>query len=222
MSFAVPEGRVTALLGESGCGKSMLAAALTGSLPASAQRTGVVLLDGEPVVDQREWRRLRGKTIGFLPQEGVTAFDPGTDVGSQLRALRERHGGWSVEKACAAAQYPAEALSLLPEQHSSGQIQRAALAAAILPIPKLLVVDEPTASLDTATAYAVWESLRTCADAGTAVLAITHDVPKLLDLAIVDHMLFLRDGDLVAAGSPGSLRTLPDLYVQGFFSPLGT
>ena len=63
---------------------------------------------------------------------------------------------WSVGRACAAARYPAEQADLYPDQHSGGPIQRAALAAALLPAPRVLVADEPAASLDTGTAYGVW------------------------------------------------------------------
>lgn len=220
VSFAVPEGQVTALLGESGCGKSMAAAALTGLLPATAKSTGEVLVAGVPVADQRQWRRLRASTIGFLPQAGIAAFDADVAVGAQLRRLHDLRGACSVEQACAAASYPADVQHLLPGQHSSEQVQRAALAAALLSAPRLLVVDEPTASLDTATAYAVWGSLRRYADTGAAVLAITHDIPHLIELGVVDRMLFMRDGRIRAAGSADAMRALADPCVRGFFPAL--
>ncbi|MEV6560301.1 ATP-binding cassette domain-containing protein [Nocardia sp. NPDC051756] len=98
--------------------------------------------------------------VGYVPQEGVTAFEPGTTVGAQLRTVAQHHGARSIERACAAAHYPAYALDLLPQQNSGGQIQRAALAAALLPAPPILIADGPTNSLDQETAYAVWKSLR--------------------------------------------------------------
>jgi peptide/nickel transport system ATP-binding protein len=99
VDLVVPDGKVTALLGESGCGKSMAAAALTGSLPDSARSTGQVRVDGEPVRGQRQWRRLRGGTVGLLPQAGVTAFHAEDTVGAQLRALEDRYQRWSVDRA---------------------------------------------------------------------------------------------------------------------------
>lgn len=202
VSFAVPAGRITALLGESGCGKSMAAAALTGSLPSVARSSGDVRING---------------TVGLVPQSGVTAFAAERTVGAQLAERQQLCRGRSVEDACKAAVCPMETLELFPHQLSSGQVQRAALAAALLSEPDLLVVDEPSASLDRGTAYEVWASLRAYADAGAAVLTITHDGPLLLETGVADAMVFLHDGRTVAAGSPAEIRSLADPYVQGFF-----
>ncbi|TDC53895.1 ABC transporter ATP-binding protein [Actinomadura sp. KC345] len=218
MDLVVPEGQIIALLGESGCGKSMAAAALTGTLPESAGSTGQVLIGGVPVDDPR---RLRGGTVGFVPQEGVTAFDPSDTVGAQLRRLERRHRQWSLDRACAAAHYPAELLELYPGQHSGGQIQRAALAAALLPSPGVLIADEPAGSLDTETAYGVWTTLRRYADAGAAVLVITHDVPMLTATRVADQLVLMRHGKVAAAGGTSEMAALADPYVRGFFQPDG-
>ncbi|QWF82823.1 ATP-binding cassette domain-containing protein [Amycolatopsis sp. CA-230715] len=202
VSLTVPEGRITALIGESGCGKSMTAAALTGRLPASAASSGQVRVTG---------------TLGYVPQSGVTAFKPDQAVGTQLRELERLHRRWSVERACTAAGYPEDVAELLPQQHSGGQIQRAALAAALLPSPELLVADEPTASLDAENAYRVWKTLREYADEGAAVLVITQDVPLLAAIGAADRMVVLRAGRVVAADSAAAVAALDDQYVRGFF-----
>jgi peptide/nickel transport system ATP-binding protein len=219
VDLVVPDGKITALLGESGCGKSMAAAALTGSLPASARSKGQVLIDGAPVKSQRDWQRLRDGTVGRLPQAGITAFDPEATVGAQLRDLEERHGRWTVARACAATGYPTEMADLYPKQHSGGQIQRAALAAALLPRPRVLIADEPTASLDTEAAYTVWAALRRYADTGAAVLVITHDVPMLAATQITDHVALMRAGEIITTGDLKTLATLDDPYIRGFFQP---
>lgn len=221
VNLAVPSGQITALLGESGCGKSMLAAALTGQLPTSAESRGQVRINGIIVREQGAWRRLRGRTIGVVPQSGITAFDPGVTIGAQLSELESLHRRWSVDRACTAAQYPTDALELYPQQHSSGQIQRAALAAALLPAPDILVADEPTASLDTFTAYDVWRTLREYADAGAAVLAITQEVPFLDAIKAADRMVFMRGGQIIVDGTPAEIHRLADPYVQGFFRDVG-
>ncbi|MBB4685950.1 ATP-binding cassette domain-containing protein [Amycolatopsis jiangsuensis] len=221
VSLAVPGGRITALLGESGCGKSMVAAALTGSLPASATSTGQVRINGTAVQDRRQWRQLRGGTVGLLPQDGVTAFAADASVGAQLADLQRTYKAWSVEDACAAARYPIENFELYPKQHSAGQIQRAALAAALLPAPEVLIADEPTASLDMDTGYDVWVTLRAYADAGAAVLVITHDAPLLVETRVAEDLVFLREGRVVASGSRADMRAHADPYVQGFFRPFG-
>ncbi|WP_020495417.1 ATP-binding cassette domain-containing protein [Sciscionella marina] len=217
----VPAGRITALLGESGCGKSMLAAALTGSLPATAHSTGDVYLGGVAVRDPRQWRRLREETVGLVPQFGVTAFGAQRTVGAQLRERQRPGRGMCVEDACAAALYPLELLELYPQQHSGGQIQRAALAAALLPGPELLIVDEPSASLDMGTAYRVWANLRAYADSGPAVLTITHDVLLLTETGVADRIAVMREGRIITIGTPAEIHALEDPYVRGFFQQIG-
>lgn len=217
VDLVVPDGKITALLGESGCGKSMAAAALTGSLPDSARTTGQVRINGEPVHGRRQWLRLRAGTVGLLPQAGVTAFHTEDPVGAQLRVLEERYRRWSLDRACAAAGYPTELLDLYPNQHSGGQIQRAALAAALLPAPDVLVADEPTASLDTGLAYEVWVTLYKYAAEGAAVLAITHDVAMLTATGVADRLVLMRAGKITATGDLAALKALADPYVRGFF-----
>ncbi|GAA1810724.1 ATP-binding cassette domain-containing protein [Actinomadura chokoriensis] len=217
VDIVVPDGQITALLGESGCGKSMVAAALTGLLPESARSTGQVVINGAFVRDQRQWRRLRGRTIGLLPQAGIDAFDTAETVGTQLRDLERRHGRWSIERACTAARYPTELFDLYPGEHSGGQIQRAALAAALLPAPDVLVADEPTASLDTGLAYEVWVTLYKYAAEGAAVLAITHDVAMLTATGVADRLVLMRAGKITATGDLAALKALADPYVRGFF-----
>lgn len=176
---------------------------------------------GNVVDGDGDWRRLRGSVVGLLPQDGIRAFRPDEPVGAQLHELARRHRRWTVERACAAASYPAEAADLLPHQHSGRQIQRAALAAALLPAPEVLIVDEPTGSLDVATAYRVWFVLREYADAGAAVLAITHDVPLLATVGVADTLVVMRDGRIVTSGSVVDVAALTDPYVQGFFHDVG-
>ncbi|MBF6213376.1 hypothetical protein IU433_24915 [Nocardia puris] len=112
-----------------------------------------------------------------------------------MRDIERRHGSWTVEQACAAAFYPAEARNLLPRHNSAGQIQRAALAAALLTAPTILVADSPTASLDQGTAYGVWKSLREYADSGAAVLTLTHDIPLLTTIGYADRLVIMSKGE---------------------------
>ncbi|MEV0852163.1 ATP-binding cassette domain-containing protein [Nocardia fluminea] len=213
VDLVVPAGQITAVLGGPGAGKSMAASALAGRLPATAQSRGQVLIDGEVADDQR-WPALRDRVVGYVPQEGVTAFDTQKTVGAHLRALECSHRAWSVERACAAAHYPVEAADLLPDQHSGGQIQRAALAAALLPAPRVLIADGPTNSLDMGTAYGVWRSLRDYADSGAAVLVVSNEVRMLTHGGVADRMVILHAGRVLAAGTTAELGKSTDPFVR--------
>lgn len=220
VDLAVPDGQLTVLLGESGSGKSMVAAALAGRLPTSAETAGEVHISGA-VVDGRQWESVRGNTVGYLQQDGIAAFDPELTVGAQLRTLERRHRQWSLDRACAAAWYPLDALDLLPRHHSGGQIQRAALAAALLPAPAILIADDPTASIDTGTKFQIWKTLRESADTGAAVLTITHDVDILTATGVADRIAIMRAGRIIVAGPATEIPASADPYIQGFFRPFG-
>src|SRR5690606_659416 len=110
-------------------------------------------------------------------------------------------------------------MSLLPRHNSAGQIQRAALAAALLSAPDVLVADGPTASLDQGTAYAVWKTLRECADSGTACLVITHDVPLLAATGFADRLAVVSKGRILAVGTTAELSASADPLVRMYFRP---
>lgn len=204
VDLAVPAGRITALLGGPGAGKTMIARALTGRLPATASATGEIMVEG---------------TVGYVPQDGGDAFAPDRPVGDQLRELEHRHRACSVDDALAAAQYPSDAADLLPHHHSAGQIQRAALAAVLLAAPDLLVADGPTASLDWSTTDRVWAALRAYADGGAAVLAVTHDAPVLTPPGIAEHIAVLHRGRILASGALSELAASAEPAVRMYFQP---
>ena len=204
VDLRVPAGRITALIGGPGDGKSMITHALTGHLPDTAHATGEVLING---------------TVSYIPQDGIDAFTPDRTVGAQLRTLEQRHGAWTVAQACAAAYYPADALELLPRHNSAGQIQRAAVAAALLAAPDVLIADSPTASLDQGTAYGVWKSLREYADHGAALLVVTSDISLLTATGYADCLVIVDKGRVLAAGSMVELSGSANPRVQMYFRP---
>lgn len=213
VDLTVARGEITTVLGGPGAGKTMVAATLAGRLPGTAQRRGQILIDGK-VVDDKQWPILRGRTVGYVPQEGVTAFEPGRTVGAQLREVEQWYQTGNIERACTAAHYPEYALDLLPHANSGGQIQRAALAAALLPAPPILIADSPTASLDREAAYRVWKSLRDYADSGAAVLAVSNDVPMLTAGGFADRMVIMHGGHVLAGGTPAQLAESADPHIR--------
>ncbi|MEE4022234.1 ATP-binding cassette domain-containing protein [Gordonia sp. PKS22-38] len=219
VDLEVRAGSLTALVGESGCGKSMIAAALTGLLPPGSQMTGAVLVDDmELTVDDPRWSTLRGRRIGLVPQSPSTSFTPVRTVGSQLDEVIRRLGGSrSAVELCRVVRLPESALQLYPHELSGGMAQRAAVAAALAGDPAILVADEPTSALDGELAADTWELFAAAADAGAAVLVITHDIETLTG-GRCDSIAVMRAGAIVAHGTREALSALRDTYVADLFA----
>ncbi|MGW6353163.1 ATP-binding cassette domain-containing protein, partial [Streptomyces sp. NPDC055080] len=157
--FDLAAGECLALVGESGCGKSVLASALLGLLPANAGTTGSALLAGDTdllTADERTLARsVRGRRIGLVPQSPAAHLTPVRTVRAQLEeTLRELTGvrrpaaRAAAEAAAARASFPADHLDRYPHELSGGLAQRAATALALIGDAPLLLADEPTTGLD--------------------------------------------------------------------------
>ncbi|OZM83404.1 ABC transporter ATP-binding protein [Pseudonocardia sp. MH-G8] len=184
-SFTLRPGRLLALVGESGCGKSVLAAAITGLLPANAEVAGRVELDGRDLLDAPESvlrDRVRGRRIGLVPQSAATHLTPVRRVGAQLaeavRALRpgDPDPRAVVGRLAEDVGLPREMLERYPHELSGGTAQRVGLAAALAGDPPVLLADEPTAGLDRPLVDRSVDLLAGMAERGHAVLLITHDL----------------------------------------------
>jgi peptide/nickel transport system ATP-binding protein len=185
LSLAVEPGELLAVVGESGCGKSVLAHALLGLLPANATVTGSALLHGgdTPVdllaADGRTLARtVRGRRIGLVPQSPATALTPVRTGRSLLAETLHAHGRARTAADAAATEVglaPAD-LDLYPHQLSGGMAQRLATALALAPDPPLLLADEPTSGLDRPLVNSTLDLLRARCDNGSAVILITHDL----------------------------------------------
>ena len=190
VSLTVDEGDSLAVVGESGCGKTMSALALLRLLPPGASLAAQRLtLDGVDVLgaSERAMGRLRGGTAGLALQEPASALNPVLTVGDQIAEAARLHLGASRSEARAnALELLAEVglessdavLKAYPFQLSGGQRQRALLACALSGRPKLLIADEPTSALDTITARRIMALLsRLHATRGLALILISHDLP---------------------------------------------
>lgn len=222
VDLALPAGSVTALIGESGCGKSMVAAALAGLLPPGSHAAGVVRI-GELELGSadRRWRGVRGAQVGSVPQSAATSLTPVRTLGSQLAEVVAALGGSRTpEQLCAQVGLPADALACYPHELSGGMAQRASVAAAIVAQPAVLVADEPTSALDPELAYGIWELLGRLADAGTAVLAITHDLETLTAADVASSVAVMRDGAIIATGTTSDCASSTQRHVADFFTGL--
>ncbi len=186
VDLEVGDGEVVAVVGESGCGKTSLARALGGLLPANAEVSGrgVLRSDRHPELDLgalTDWRGVRGRRIGFIPQGAMSGLSPIHRVEDQLHEMLTLHGGTSE---------PAELLERVglttrelrsfPHQLSGGQRQRVAIALTLAGEPDLLIADEPTTGLD---AVVQGKVLALIASLGISTLIVSHDLTGLLPYA---------------------------------------
>ncbi|NDK88891.1 ABC transporter ATP-binding protein [Gordonia desulfuricans] len=222
VDLCLAAGSVTALIGESGCGKSMLAAALTGLLPPGSRVGGTVTVAGETLgVDDPRWRALRGRHIGLVPQSPMTSFTPVRTLGGQLSEVVDVLGGSRTPaELCADVGLPVDALDCYPHELSGGMAQRAAVAAAIVAEPAVIVADEPTSALDPKRAQAIWALLGSLAERGAAVLVITHDMDALTEARVCRSIAVMRAGRIVAEQDLQACAEHPDDYVAAFFTPI--
>ncbi len=207
-----------ALVGPSGAGKStLLRAILDLHRPGVEGRGHVTIAEhrfdlGSPA-DRRALHRLRGGTIGWLPQAAAASLDPLRAVGRQLDEITRRHAGaTSAEDALARVGLPARVAGLRPDAISGGMARRVALALALAGGPDLLLADEPLSGLDPVAADEILDLL--LADAAErATLLVAHDLAPIL--ARCDRIVVLQGGRLVDDRSPAQLATSPVPVTRG-------
>ncbi|HVH03576.1 MAG TPA: dipeptide ABC transporter ATP-binding protein [Amaricoccus sp.] len=210
VSLAADAGQALGLVGESGSGKSMTALAVVRLLPHAARLGGRILLDGVDLtrLDEPAMCALRGREVGMIFQEPMTALNPLMTIGDQVAETVRVHAaaGRGEARAIAAATLgrvglpPARfPLSRYPHELSGGQRQRVGIAMAIALRPKLLIADEPTTALDVTTQAAILALLRRLVDEdGMGLLLITHDLAVVAGLA--DRVAVMQGGRVVEAG----------------------
>ncbi|MFC8093190.1 ABC transporter ATP-binding protein [Streptomyces sp. NPDC057301] len=239
--FDVAAGECLALIGESGCGKSVLASALLGLLPANAQTAGEARLGDLDLLtaDERTLARaVRGRRIGLVPQSPAAHLTPVRTIRSQLeetvRALTGVRGRAAVRAAAEAAAertaFPPDHLDRHPHELSGGLAQRAATALALVGDAPLLLADEPTTGLDRDLVEHTVDELRRHIDDGyRGLLMITHDLAAAERIA--DRVAVMYAGrivELTAAaaffGAPGPRhpysRGLLDALPDRAFAPI--
>ncbi len=231
VGFDLAAGECLALVGESGCGKSVLASALLGLLPGNAQTAGTAVVDGIDLLaaDERTLARaVRGRRVGLVPQSPAAHLTPVRTVRAQLEeTLRQLAGTGRAELRAAAvaaagrASFPADLLDHYPHQLSGGQAQRAATALALVGDAPLLLADEPTTGLDRDLVERTADELRRHTDTGRALLLITHDLAAAQRIA--DRVAVMYAGrivELTAAdrffGAPGPRHP----YARGLLAAL--
>jgi peptide/nickel transport system ATP-binding protein len=196
VSFDVAPGEVMALVGESGCGKSLTAYALLGLLPdVSVLRAGQILLAGTDLaqLSARDLREARSKDIAIIFQEPTASLDPLTTVGAQIAAAWRVHRGGPRFAARQRARDmladvgipdPDRRLDQYPFELSGGMCQRIMIAIALICGPRLLVADEPTTALDVTIQAQILDLMKSLVvGQGTSIVFITHDMGVVAEIA---------------------------------------
>lgn len=208
VSFHIRRGEMLALVGESGCGKSLTASAVMRLIaPGIKQSAGQILFDGKDLarISERDMRDIRGKRMSLILQEPMTSLNPVLRVGDQIAEVLRRHEGMTK---AAAMRRAVELLELVgipepdrraqqyPHNFSGGMRQRVMIAIAVACSPQLLIADEPTTALDVSIQAQIMELIdKLRRDMSMAILLITHDLGVVAQWA--DRIAVMYAGRMV-------------------------
>ena len=233
LSFAIPAGGTFALVGESGCGKSVTAMSILRLIPSPPGKIvgGSIILDGQDVLSlsEQQMRHVRGRVAAMIFQEPMTSLNPVYTIGNQIVEGIELHQGLrgraARELAIAALAdvgipEPAQRFGEYPHQLSGGMRQRAMIAMALGCNPKLLIADEPTTALDVTIQAQILELLRKLQrQRGLSILLITHDLAVVAEMADVVGVMYAAK--LVELADVRTLFARPlHPYTAGLFRSL--
>jgi len=213
VSFDVAAGQTLAIVGESGCGKSVTVQSIMGLIPMPPGRitSGSAMLRGTDIIGRKTIRGedIRGGQIGMIFQDPMTSLNPTMNIGSQIAETLIVHRGHSKKQAFARAVELLE-MSKIPEaekrarqypfEFSGGMLQRAMIAMAIACEPAILIADEPTTALDVTIQAQILDLLTDLQrDNGMSIILITHDLGVVARMA--EHVLVMYAGQMVEHGS---------------------
>lgn len=230
MSFTLEQGETVALVGESGCGKTIVALSILNLVPAPGRIVGgKVVLDGMDVLQAtpEQLRQIRGRKIGMVFQEPGAALNPVYTIGYQIAEVLQEHRGMSRQEAEVAAirllgdtgiAEPEKRVKAYPFELSGGMQQRAVIAMATATRPKLLIADEPTTALDVTVQAEILDLLRHLQDKHRmAILMISHDLGVVAGIA--QRVLVMYSGKLIEEASTRQLFSAPlHPYSQGLLA----
>ena len=221
VSFEVHAGKTLAIVGESGCGKSVTSLSVMGLVPPAAGsiRAGSIRFEGQELVGapQESLQNLRGNGMAMVFQEPMTSLNPAYIVGEQIMEALLRHRPMDRTQARARAldmlaqvriPAPEQRLHEYPHQLSGGMRQRVMIAMALVCQPRLLIADEPTTALDVtiqAQILALMAQLQS--DMGTAIVLITHDLGVVAEVA--DEVVVMYAGKVVERAPVQALFDTP-------------
>ena len=220
ITFDINPGKVIALIGESGSGKTTISLSCMGyARPGCFITDGLVELGDENVLNKslKELQTLRGKEITYVAQSAAASFNGAMTINSQVTEIPIITKSMSRDEALKKAEKLYKALELpnpssigsrYPHQVSGGQLQRLMAAMAMISDPKLLILDEPTTALDVTTQIEVLHSFKKLIkENNTAAIYVTHDLSLVAQIA--DHILVLKDGKQIEYGTTDQIINNP-------------
>jgi peptide/nickel transport system ATP-binding protein len=228
VDFQVQKGRVLTILGESGCGKTVLGSSILKLLPYNAVISGEVYFNATEILAMPEsaFRHLRGKGIAVAMQGGESGLDPVVRIGRQAAEALMYHEGLSYPKALSRVEEiflslglanSREILDRYPHELSGGMNQRALLGMTAALQPQFLLLDEPTKGLDAASkADTIAALAKLTAGTQSAILLITHDVE--LARLLSSELLIMYAGEIIETLSPDALDNPEHPYTKGLIA----
>jgi oligopeptide/dipeptide ABC transporter ATP-binding protein len=231
ISFCLYPSKTLAIVGESGCGKTMTALSLMRILPhpPALPPTGEVIYKDKKLLEisEKEMRTIRGGRIAMIFQDPTSALNPVYTVGNQLAEVAELHlnlfGDDADERSMQALREVGiadvrEVMDVYPHQLSGGMRQRVMIAMALMCEPDILIADEPTTALDVTIQAQVLQLIRDLQQKrGMALLLITHDMGVVADIA--DEVIVMYAGQVVESGGVRDIfDKLAHTYTQGLFA----
>ena len=234
ISFAIEEGEVLGVVGESGAGKSLTGMSIIGLLePPGRIAEGCIRLDGRRIdnLAPEAMRRIRGKQIGAVFQDPLTSLNPLYTVGRQLTETISTHLDLGERAARARAlellsevgiPAPERRIDSYPHEFSGGMRQRVVIALALAANPRLLIADEPTTALDVSIQAQIIALLkRLCREHGAAVMLVTHDMGVIAETA--DRVAVMYAGRIAEIGPVRDVIQAPrHPYTEGLMGSIPT
>lgn len=213
VSFYMDQGECVALVGESGCGKSVTARSLMGLTEVTGGRCqpgSQILCHGENILDysKKQWQSYRGREAAMIFQDAMTSLNPTMQIGHQIAECYRFHQKIGRKEALEKAAEmlalvgisdPETALRRYPHEFSGGMRQRVMIAAAMICRPSLLIADEPTTALDAATQESILKLLKKLNDKyGMSILFISHNLRVVKELCT--RVFVMKDGEILEEG----------------------
>ncbi|WP_142829952.1 ABC transporter ATP-binding protein [Planococcus soli] len=218
ISFDVQRGGWVAVVGQSGSGKSMTASAIGGLLMPNLSADGTIRFNGNDILEMpsKKMRKIRGKGIAYIFQDYQSSFTPFLTIGKHFDEYQRTHLSIkkskrieNTQQALLSVGLAADLSTRYPFQLSGGQLQRAAIALALLMKPDLVIADEPTTALDSISSYRILQLLaKLQRETGCAILYITHDLRHAAKYA--DRILVMKEGHIVEQGEQAKILACPE------------